>query len=401
MHVNRRTFAAGTIATAASLPAIHAVAQSTPAASPVASPVADTKARLMEIMERGGVPGAVIAVSTADNPEPMFLELGVANLETEEPISVDMHVRIASVTKTFVATVLLQLVDEGLLTLENTISEIMPDLVVVNADKITVRHLLQMRSGLPQFTQNPEYLDIFLGDPNSEVTIDQLFGLVADLPATAEPDTAWEYNNLNFNILGEMIHTLTGVTWHENVASRISEPLGLSNTMMLDVPELPAPASAGYGYVDQEIPEELTGATPEAAATPIPAGTPVPPVNDAGAYDLSLFNPTVAGAAGGLISTVKDQIRWAAAFSSGELISPEMFAEFSDSLPLSESGGAGYGLGVIDFGGFLAHNGAINGFQSAIGGSVEYGVNVAVLTNCHPTLGLGDIATELMLTLLS
>lgn len=404
MHLNRRTFTAATVTTAASLPLVNALAQSTPEASPVASPNAFLESRLLGIMEQYGVPGAVIAMSMPGT-EPQILELGVANLETNEPISADMHFRIASITKTFVATVVLQLVDEGELTLENTVSEILPKLNVVNADIVTVRNLLQMRSGLPQAASNPDFMQILADDPATEVTIDQIFGLVADLPASAEPDTAFEYNNLNFDILGEMIHTLTGRTWHKNVVSRITEPLDMANTLMTNVPQLPEPAPAGYGYVDQEMPEEMTGATPEPQATPIPdlAATPeITPVNDAGAYDLTRFNPTIAGAAGGLISTIRDQLVWAGALANGELISPEMYAEQIDAQPLDDSGmPGGYGLGIIDFGGLYAHNGAINGFQSVVGGVPQIGLNVAVLTNCHPTIGFGDAATELLATLIS
>ena len=396
MHMNRRTFSAGTLATAASLPAVRAMAQSTPEASPVASPMADLESRMLEIMESYGVPGAVVAMSMPGS-EPLLLELGVANLETQEPISADMHFRIASVTKTFVATVVMQLVDEGLLSLESTISEVLPDLAIVNADIVTVRNLLQMRSGLPMAMANPEFTEQFLMDPTAVVTIDQIFGLVADTPATAEPDTVWEYNNLNYDILGEMIHTVTGVSWHENVAQRISGPLGLSNTLMSDVAELPAPATSGYGYLDQEVPEELVSATPEAMATPIAEASPaVTPVNEGGAYDLSLFNPTIAGAAGGLISTIRDQLTWAKALTTGELISEKMYSQQTEGLPLGDGQPIGYGFGIIDLDGFYFHNGAINGFQSAVGGMPEIGLTIAVLTNCHPIIGMGDAATEMM-----
>ena len=278
---------------------------------------------------------------------------------------------------------------------------------MVNADTVTVRQLLNMRSGLPQLTDSPEYVNIFLGNPEQKVDFEDFAVLMEDLPARSDPDAAWEYNNYNYNILGEMIEVITGESWDGNVQHRITDVLGLSDTMMWTTPDMVEPFATGYGYLDQAFTEEQTGATPvasPAAEMATPAASPameIQPVNDAGAYDLTVFNPTIAGAAGGLISTVKDQLVWVQALVSGELISPEMHAEQLASIPMVEGEQIGYGLGLIDLGGLYGHNGAINGYQSAILSSPEFGYHVAVLTNAHPTIGMGDAAFALLNELLA
>lgn len=403
MALTRRTIVSSAAATITPMSVTHGFGQSTPVASPTASDVpGSVKTRLLKVLDAYGVPGATIGLTTPQTPDPVIIELGVANLTTGEPISADMHFRIASVTKTFVATVVLQLVDQGLLALNDTVADILPDLDVVNTHVVTVQNLLQMRSGLPQLADNPDYLRIVASDADIEINIDQIFGLAIGQPARAEPDTVFDYNNLNFDILGEIVHVVTDSAWHENVQSRISGPLGLENTLFAKSPELPTPFAHGYGYLDQELPTEPTAATPE--VTPVLetlAGPAATPVNDAGAYDLTSFNPTVAGAAGGMISTIRDQVVWAEAFANGALISSELYTRQIETMPMDDTGTVGYGFGMIDFGGLYAHNGAINGFQSFVAGSPDFGVNVAALANCHPTVDFADVATLLVVELLN
>lgn len=402
MHFTRRTFTAGVAASAGLLATHSSLAQSTPGATPVAN---DIEARILALMDEFGVPGAVIGAVFPDSPEPVFMELGVANIEANTPISADMNFRIASVTKTYVATVVLQLVDEDSISLDDTIGSILPDLDVANADVVTVRNLLSMRSGLPQLTDSPEYVDTYLTNFEANVSFSDYAPMMAGIPAHSEPDTAFEYNNFNFNILGEMIEVVTGESWHANVQSRISDQLGLSNTRMLTVPEMPEPYANGYGHVNQALPEEmvpegLAAATP-AADVSTPVGSPIAsPETDGAPLDLTLFNPTIAGAAGGLISTVSDQLIWAQALSSGEFISADLHAEQIDSYPTDESGAVGYGLGILDIGQMYGHNGAINGYQSVVISSPEFGIHIAVLTNAHPTIGFADAATTIASELL-
>lgn len=401
MQLSRRTFAAGVAAIAAA-PTVTALAQSTPGATPVTS---DVEARLLTVMDELGIPGAAIGIVTPESVEPRYLELGVANLETSQPIAADMHFRIASVTKTFVATVILQLVDEQQLSLEDTIADILTDLRVPNTDIVTIRNLLSMRSGLPQLSDSTEYVKTILTEPE-EVSFSDYAPFMEDMPVHADPDKEFEYNNFNYNILGEVIEAVTGDSWNQNVQSRITDVLGLPNTLMTNALDIPSPFATGYGYLDQFLLQEQTEepllATPEQdLATPVASPDTVStPVAGSEAYDLTAFNPGVAGAAGGLISTVQDQLVWAQAFGAGELISPEMYAEQTDVYPIDASSPGGYGLGLIDLGGIVGHNGAITGYQAAIVSSPQLGYHIAVLTNAHPVIGLADGAFALVAELL-
>lgn len=400
MQFTRRTFTASAAASAGVLVTQKALAQSTPDATPIAS---DLESRLLGLLTEYGVPGAVIGAILPDSSDPVVLELGVANLETGEPIRADMHFRIASVTKTYVATVVLQLVDEGLISLDDTISSILPDLQIKNADVVTVRNLLSMRSGLPQLTDSPEYVEQYMLTPTEEAHFAEYSLLMADLPARSEPDTGFEYNNFNFNVLGEMIEVVTGAPWDANVQTRILDPLGLTTTHMATTPDMPTPFATGYGYTNQDVLAELRGESP--AATPvIDLATPIPdtsPVASNEPEDLTLFNPTIAGAAGGLISTVADQLVWVQALGSGDLLSPELHAEQLDAYPLDETGQVGYGLGLLDIGGVIGHNGAINGYQAVVITAPDFGIHIAVLTNAHPTIDFADVATLIATEILS
>ena len=397
MHLNRRTFATGIASTAGLRAAPGAWAQSTPNAIPDATPVSDDlETQLMAVLEERGVPGAVVAMQTAETSEPTIYELGSANAETNEPVSADMHFRIGSVTKPFVATVVLQLVDEEHLSLDDTIADVYPNLNVANTDIITIRHLLTMRSGLPQVTDSPEEIVGILREPTTEVTFDDIVDIVTSMPARFKPDEKWEYNNLNFQILGEIINLVTGETWDANVDTRILQPLGLTNTLMTDVPEMPTPFAHGYGY-DGESPMVFPDTT---TATEVTASGDASPVAKPELVDVTLFNPTIAGAAGGMISTVTDQLIWAQNLAVGALLSPEMHAAQIDGRSIGNDNPMEYGLGVMGHDGMIGHYGDVNGYQAGVMAAPDGSLSIAIASNAMPALGDAKTTMELMAAIL-
>lgn len=383
MHLNRRTFATGIASTAGLLVAPGALAESAPNATPGATPVSgDLESRLLAALKEYGVPGAVVAVQTAQNLEPTIYELGVANIQSNEPVSADMHFRIGSVTKTFTATVVLQLVDEGTLALDDTISDVLPDLQVANAEIITVRHLLGMLSGLPQLLETPEAQEM-MTDPTTELTFDEIASIGTSLPAQNDPGIEWDYNNLNYQILGEMVHTITGEPWDANLSRRILQPMEMSSTGFPTTPEMPEPFAHGYGYVSSEpIEASPVPSTPLATvSTPETADTPI---------DMTAFHPSIAGASGGMVSTVTDLLSWASVFASGELLTSETYATQLDGIPAGAYEGALYGLGAIIIDGLIGHVGGINGYQGASFALADRSLAIAILTNANPTPGPAD-----------
>lgn len=384
MSLNRRTFAAGAATSLATLSSSRTFGQTTPNATPVSS---ELESKLAAVMAQNGVTGAVFAHQTAGADQPTFYELGIADLETGAPIAADMHFRIASITKTFVATVILQLISEGSLAFDDTIADILPTMDVAGADQVTVHHLLSMRSGLPQLIDSPDAM-LMMMYPTVEVSFQDLIDAVAGMPARFDPDAMWDYNNLNFNILGEMINMVTGQTWDANVDARIAKPLSLRSTSMTNSPEMPSPFAHGYGF-------SVGAASPGAAASPVAEDKATQ------LLDMTLFNPTIAGAAGGLISTVADQLTWVRSLAAGSLLTEEMHAAQIDTQPIGMGSPVKYGLGVLELDGLYGHNGAINGYQSASLSSPDGSLSGAVLTNTNPLPLGGDAAFQLLITLLS
>jgi len=158
------------------------------------------------------VPGAVMVVRSP-NGATWTGTSGLANLEDETPMSPDMHLRIASVTKTYTATVILQLVDEGLLRLNGTIEETLPDIDVVKGDEITIRQLLEMRSGLGDYSKNETWDELATSDPLRVWSPSELIGY--SNWTQFEPGERFDYNNANYILLGMIIEKVTGRTYQE------------------------------------------------------------------------------------------------------------------------------------------------------------------------------------------
>ena len=282
------------------------------------------------------VPGAVMVVRSP-NGATWTGTSGLANLEDEAPMGSDMHLRIGSVTKTYTATVILQLVDEGLLRLDGTIEEKLPDIDVVKGDEITIRQLLEMRSGLGGYDKNETWGEQFSKDPRRVWSPSEL--IEYSNWTQFEPDERFDYNNANYILLGMIIEKVTGRTYQEEVTSRIIEPLGLTNTVVPTNTDMPTPYAHGYLYENGTV-IDMTFA----------------------------LDPSCAWSAGGIISTAADQLVWIDALVSGKLLSTATQAErFKMKEGTSPHGTSiSYGLGVLDINGAIGHGGNYNGLYTAM-----------------------------------
>lgn len=387
MSLSRRTFLTSSTAGAAAV-AIPSLAfarqQATPAgATPVVDP-ADLEARVLAAMEQHGIPGAIVLY---DAPETGIWKaaLGVANIETGEPMTTDMHMRIASITKTFTSTMILQLVDQGALAMDDTLASLLPSQASLpNADAITLRHLLTMQSGLPDYVSASAVLE---EDPSADVTDEDLVALVADMDAEFAPGEDTRYSNTNYILLGMIATEVTGTPWAEIIQASILDEVGLANTLVPTGPELPAPSPRGYAYDLQYV---LTG-TP--SATPMTGATLEP-------TDVTLMNPGTPGAAGNMISTVDDLYTWMGALMDGSLLSPELQADrmdFSDERSMeSPIGKQSYGLGLTQAAGAIGHDGGITGFRSSMQFWPDTGTTLITLANVIPTRDSQDPAAILI-----
>lgn len=278
---------------------------------------------------------------------------GVADIQTREPVPENGHYRIASTTKTFVATVILQLVDEGSLSLDDTVEEHLPG--VVNGgghdgNAITIRDLLQHTSGIYDYNHDEAWnpfnaLETFEERRFYHYKPEELVAVAMRHSPVFESGTAWSYSNTNYVLAGMIIEAVTGNLWAEEVRNRIIEPLDLRDTIVADGPEMPDPHARGY----YQFPD---------------GGSLV---------DVTLLDPSAGDAGGAIISTPQDITRFFSALLGGELLIPELLAEMKDTVP---EGGGRYGLGLgwspsSCAGGYWRHGGAVPGYLSYEGFSED------------------------------
>lgn len=332
------------------------------------------RAAIESVIQREEAPGAIVRLSTP-GLVPWIGSFGLANTETSAPMQPEMHGRIGSITKTMVATLILQLVDEGRLGLEDTLAAALPSAAnLPNAETITIRNLLTMRSGLFNYTDAPGLFNTIVTDASRQWLPAELIAVAAAKPANFDPGTQFEYSNTNYILLGEIVGLLTNSTVEIQFQERLLDRFGLAETSWPSGPTLPAPFADGYARVPLEgekIDAPVTGPSTVILATEVAA--------------------SAGGAAGAVISTVADMDRWITILVDGEAISPKSSQEQLSTLPIlkpdGEPSGFGYGMGVADFGGIVGHNGGIDGFQTFAGRSMALGVNISVIVNIDQGVG--------------
>lgn len=331
---------------------------------------------MLATMEEFGVPGALVLV---DSPETGIWQaaLGVADLESGAPMTTDMHMRVGSIAKTFTATMVLQLVDDGLITLDDTVAALLPDLPLQNAEAVTVRHLLAMQSGIEDYVGVPGVWDMLLdADSGQDYALRDMIHLVLDEPLQFEPGSQFMYSNTNYMIAAIIAEHVAGAPYTELIQANILDKVGLAGTSFPTTPDMPEPAPHGYAY------PILATATPEANAPATPAG--------AGPADVTRINPTVAAASGATVSTLGDLRTWMKVLQEGSLLSEDMHAEQFDTSNAPEHHGLRYGLGVMDLNGARGHDGGIAGFGSLMLSFPETDTIAIVLVNALPTRSNND-----------
>jgi D-alanyl-D-alanine carboxypeptidase len=277
-------------------------------------------------MREDDLPGVVLGV-WVPGEDRYVVARGKANLKTGEKRDLDDPFRIGSITKTFVATVVLQLIEEGKLSKSDKLSEWYPDFP--NAEKITVDDLLRMQSGIV----GPE------GEPEQYRSTEEVIEASAKQGILfGTPGQRTEYSDINYILLGEIISKVSGNDTGDQIAKSILEPLGMKDTVYPTNNDLPGDLQ-GYTL------DFSTGELKEAPSLPL---APV-------------------GAAGAMISDVSDLKTWAEAVCTGKLLETETQKARLQTKPLSgESGPLQYGEGIMRVGEFCGHSGRQPGFSSAM-----------------------------------
>ena len=318
--------------------------------------------QLAKGLNAAGSPGAVVLIRDSNGVRAGAA--GYANLRTKERMRVDHAFRVGSITKTFVATVVLQLTAEGTLGLDDSVERWLPGLVP-NGEAITLRQLLNHTSGIYNYTDDPALFGSLTRNPRRVLTPVELVALATKHGPVFNPGRSWSYSNTGYILLGLVIEKATATSLEQELRERIFQPLGLTRTSFPAAPTLPRPFAHGY----------LPGAN---GLVPTPNGKPV---------DVTLWSPSWAWAAGALVSTAGDLARFYEALIRGELLPAEQLREMKASVPTS-NGPSQYGLGLAsdqsDCGRVLGHGGAVPGYTSIAYSTDDGGRQTVVLINTSP-----------------
>ncbi|MFB7210274.1 serine hydrolase domain-containing protein [Streptomyces sp. NPDC056255] len=314
--------------TAAFGPSAQAAPAPTAAAHEARSPRGHeaTRAALRAVVEQGELPG--VAAMTRDSRGSWYGTAGYADTATGRERSPGDHFRGASITKTFVATVLLQLEAEGKLSLDDSVEHWLPGLVRGNGydgSRITLRSLLNHTSGIADHTSDPSFVHDAAGPGFPEHRYDthtpeELVAVALKYPPVPDPLKAPLYSNTNYVIAGMVIEKATGRSYAQEATRRIIRPLKLRGTSFPGTaPRMPDPHPVAYSRFHQETP-------------------------DSEIHDATEQNMTWLGASGDIISTTGDLNRFQRSLMAGELLPSAQMKEMLDEVPLGN--GTGYGLGV-------------------------------------------------------
>ena len=327
MNKRART-AALTAATAMALSA--ALAVPAVAAGPVAAPGGhDATKRAVRAAVADGVPGVTVTVRRGHGT--WAATAGVGNLETGKPRSARDHYRIASITKTFVATVVLQLEAEGRLSLDDTVDTWLPGLVRGNdhdGRRVTIRQLLNHTSGIFDYLEDPGFqqtymtADGFMKHRFDEAAPEELLAIAMKNRPYFEPGASFAYSNTNYLLAARVIEKATGNDYGDEIDRRIIAPLHLTST---SVPTtrvtLPRPGSRAYS----KLARTDTGPT----------------------YDVTELNPRLAYGSGQMVSSSADLTRFYSALLGGRLLPPEQLKKMKTTVGSSRETSR-YGLGLVD-----------------------------------------------------
>jgi len=328
----RRSAAALILSVAALALAAGAASASAPAPAP--RPSAGTLRGELRALVRAGVPGAVVLVRRGDRT--LALAAGRADLATGEPMRARDRFKVGSITKTVVATAVLQLVGDGRLGLDDPVARWLPGLVP-DERRITVRMLLAHTSGLFDYLDDPRTLAPYVaGDFGFRWTARRLVRIGVSHPPTFPPGAGWAYSNTGYLVLGLIVERVTGRPLAAVLEHRILRPLGLAATRL--------PGSQGLGH-------------PRAHGYLVTAS---------GREDVTAVSQSAFGAAGGLVSTAGDVARFYRGLLGGELLPARLLRAMTATVPRGP--GLGYGLGIARFatpcGPRIGHDGAVPGYAS-------------------------------------
>jgi len=284
-------------------------------------------------MQDQNLPGVTVGIWIPGEGE-YVRTIGIANVKNGTHRKLSDRFRIGGITKTFTALRILQLNDEGRLSIDDTLSRYLPSFP--RAGSITIRNLLNMSSGIKDYVSE-KLLDEWYQKPLMRFSMENAMNISARDSAEFIPaGEKVEYCNTNYSLLGLIIEQITGDTLAGEINENIFKPLGMKNSVYPEDKTLPGHLR---GYCRDKEKSEFA--------------------------DKTELNPQVLNAGGAIISDIYDLKRFAKALYNGELISEETHLEQIQTLQMEDQPqGIRYGLGIMQLGDFYGHSGTIFGFST-------------------------------------
>jgi D-alanyl-D-alanine carboxypeptidase len=360
----------------ASTQAVSTTAAQTSASTPNgAAYAASVQEKVTAAMKANVIPGAIVRISSPAQGD-WTGTFGTATIGQDDPLNIADHFRAGSITKTMTSTAILQLVQEGKLSLDDPIGKFRPG--VPNGDRITIADLAEMRSGLYSYTFDPGFNQTLDADPGKAWTPDELLAIAFSHPVDAQPDTTFEYCNTNIVLLGLVVEQLRGEPLEKVFQEHIFSRLAMTQTSLPVRTDaaIPDPHPQGYSF-GTNVSTIQTYALPSDQQAQALAGTLKP-------NDVTEANPSWAWAAGGVISTVPDLATYVQALVGGGLLDAATqkvrLASIRPTDPAHPESG-GYGIGIAKFGPLIGHDGQIPGFMTFTGQDPATGLTITIATN--------------------
>jgi D-alanyl-D-alanine carboxypeptidase len=303
-----------------------------------------------------GVPGATMLVRDGDSTS--RVAFGVGDTATKIPMGVNDKVRIGSLAKTYVSTVVLQLVNEKKLGLDDSIEKWVPGMVP-NGSKVTVRQLLNHTSGIPNYEEHPNYMKPYLaGDLGHVTTPAQLVAMGTAQGQWFAPGVSSRYSNTNYTLAGLVIEKVTRSTLAAELDQRIFKPLGLTSSYLPVTPDITGAHAHGYFVMGPQ-----------------------------GAMDVTAFSPSIGWAGGGIVSTTTDVTTFYRALLEGRLLPADLLGQMMTTV-VDETSGTVYGLGIqrkeTACGTVWGHQGNFPGYLMESFSSPDARTQVTVAYNLDP-----------------
>jgi D-alanyl-D-alanine carboxypeptidase len=292
------------------------------------------------VASKDGPPGLSVLLRTGHGRE--FLTRGTANTKTGRKPNPNDHMRLASMAKAYNGAVTLALVEDGFLSLDDTVGEWIPDLLP-NASAVTVGQMLQHVGGLPEYIETKAFGEFINHDPRAYLSPEEILGFVRDEQLDFPPGSKYHYSDSDNIAVGIIAERASGLSYDQLLQRYVYGPLGLDETTLPVTPAMPKPYLHGYTLEANKPPED----------------------------DSELLNPAGAWASGGIVSTPVEVARFFRGYVGAKLFSHatrrlgRTFVSGNSSPPGPGENDAGLGLFRYrtDCGVVFGHTGAFPGYR--------------------------------------